>query len=360
MERQRTRFGLRNIGALLALAAWSWYAASAGPELGLPGRDLGSLVSGLSRQGLWFLPIGFLVPLALPRMRGLLTGLFLVLLPSLALGAVVTALVAAAPEAAPWRVFENFVVPEPLPLLAPLVGMFAGVLLGTVFARGVGSALLLLPALAAIGAILLAIVAVALLLLTDRIATAEPIGLPEFPAAAPRTPVVAFPGGDGAPSRRARAGDRLPIRAGGRRGGPAAPPRPRPRRRRAGTAGLVPLAGPPPRRTLLQPRGGLPAHHRGRGLPRPVPLAPGGRTPAAGGLGPVGLPSLLPLAPAKLPGGAAAGPFRIPAGGCRRRRPPGFAAAGVMAAGCALNEPWRAGFPIPEAVPFLPWRPDPR
>ena len=217
MERQRTRFGLRNIGALLALAAWSWYAASAGPELGLPGRDLGSLVSGLSRQGLWFLPIGFLVPLALPRMRGLLTGLFLVLLPSLALGAVVTALVAAAPEAAPWRVFENFVVPEPLPLLAPLVGMFAGVLLGTVFARGVGSALLLLPALAAIGAILLAIVAVALLLLTDRIATAEPIGLPEFPAGAPRTPVVAFPGGDGAPpaARGLETGFRFALAAAG-------------------------------------------------------------------------------------------------------------------------------------------------
>ena len=178
MDRDRPRFGLRNLGALAALAAWSWYAAAAGPELGLPGRDLGSLVAGLSRQGLWFVPIGVLVPLALPRMRGLFTGLFLVLLPSLALGAAVSVLVAAAPETAPWRVFETFVAPEPPVLLAPLAGMFAGALFGVVFARGIGSALLVLPALAAIGAVLLAIVAVALLLLTDRVATTEPIGPP--------------------------------------------------------------------------------------------------------------------------------------------------------------------------------------
>ena len=310
--------------------------------------------SGSSRSGSW-------CRWRSPGCAGLLTGLFLVLLPSLALGAVVTALVAAAPEAAPWRVFENFVVPEPLPLLAPLVGMFAGVLLGTVFARGVGSALLLLPALAAIGAILLAIVAVALLLLTDRIATAEPIGLPEFPAAAPRTPVVALPRGATGP---------LPPRAGWR---PASDSRWRPP---GWTRSSASPSSPSATRWNCGPRspGRSPSSENASSnlaaVSRPTieggvfrarfRSLPGGRAPAAGGLGPVGLPSLLPLAPAKLPGGAAAGPFRIPAGGSRRRRPPGFAAAGVMAAGCALNEPWRAGFPIPEAVPFLPWRPDPR
>lgn len=192
MKEERSRFGLRNLLALGALAAWCLAAAAFGPELGLPGRDLGSLVAGLSRQGLWFVPIGLLVPLALPRMRGLFTSFFFVLLPSLALGAALAALVAAAPDIEPWRVFDNFVPPEPLTLLAPLAGMFAGVLLGVVLARGIGSALLLIPALAAIGAILLAIVAVALLVLTDRMAAAEPLGPPGPPTGEYRSAFAAL------------------------------------------------------------------------------------------------------------------------------------------------------------------------
>ena len=181
MSEERSRFGLRNLLAAGGLAAYGWYVAAFGPEPGFPGSDLGSLAAGLSRQGLWFVPVGVLVPVVLPRVRGVMTGFFLVLLPSLAIGAVATVLIAAAPAAAPWTVFQNFVAPELLGLLAPLTGMFAGVLFGTVLARGIGSALLLIPALVAIGAILLATIAVALLLLTDRVATTDPIGPPGSP-----------------------------------------------------------------------------------------------------------------------------------------------------------------------------------
>ena len=181
MSEERSRFGLRNVLAAAGLAAYGWYVAAFGPEPGFPGSDVGSLASGLSRQGLWFVPVGVLIPVALPRVRGVITGFFLVLLPSLAIGAVATVLIAAVPAAAPWTVFQNFVAPEFLGLLAPLTGMVAGVLFGTVLARGIGSALLLIPALVAIGAILLATIAVALLLLTDRVATTDPIGSPGSP-----------------------------------------------------------------------------------------------------------------------------------------------------------------------------------
>lgn len=181
MREERSRFGSRNLLAAAAIAAYAWFAAAYGPAPAFPGSDLGSLAFELSRQGLWFLPVGILVPLALPRVRGIVTGFFLVLLPSLAIGAVVTALIVAAPDAAPWRVFENFVRPELWALLAPLTGMFVGVLFGAVFARGIGSALLLIPALVAIAAVLLASVAVVLLLLTDRVAVTDPIGAPGSP-----------------------------------------------------------------------------------------------------------------------------------------------------------------------------------
>lgn len=192
MADDRPRFGARNLLAAVALAAWAFIVAAFGPEGGLPGPDLGSLLGGLARQGLWFVPIGVLVPLVLPRMRGVLTGFFLVLLPSLGLGAAAAILVAAAPRAAPWRVFEDFAAPGPVELLAPLAGMFAGVLFGVLLARGLGSALLVLPALAAIAAVLLAIVAVALLLLTDRVATTDPIGQRGPPSAGDRAAFADF------------------------------------------------------------------------------------------------------------------------------------------------------------------------
>lgn len=181
MSEERSRFGARNLLAAAGLAAYGWFAAAYGPDGSFPGSDFGSLAYGLSRQGLWFIPVGILIPLVLPRMRGVMSGFFLVLIPSLAIGAVVTALVIAAPDAAPWRVFDNFAIPEVAVLLAPLTGMFVGALFGAVFARGLGSALLLIPVLVAIAAVLLASVAVLLLLLTDRVAVTDPIGPPGSP-----------------------------------------------------------------------------------------------------------------------------------------------------------------------------------
>ena len=176
MAEERSRFGVTNLLAAAALLGYGWFAAAYGPDGSFPGSDFGSLAYGLSRQGLWLVPVGILIPLVLPRARGVITGFFLVLLPSLAIGAVLTALVVAAPDAAPWRVLESFVVPDLAALLAPLTGMFVGVLFGAVVARGLGSALLLIPALIAIAAVLLASVAVLLLVLTDRVAVTDPIG----------------------------------------------------------------------------------------------------------------------------------------------------------------------------------------
>ena len=183
MREHPPRFGLRNLLALGALAVWAWFAAAQGPDPGAPGRALGPLVTGLAAEALWFLPAGFLVPLVLPRMRGAFSTFFFVLIPSLPLAAAVTVLVLAAPEQNPFAVLDQFQAPGALDLLAPLAGMLAGVLLGTVLSRGLGAALLLIPALLGIGAVLLAIAAVALLVLTDRVASAEPVGAPT-PAAA--------------------------------------------------------------------------------------------------------------------------------------------------------------------------------
>lgn len=202
MPEERSRFGSRNLLAAAALLAYGWFAAAYGPDGSFPGSDFGSLAYGLSRQGLWFIPVGVLIPLVLPRMRGVMSGFFLVLLPSLAIGAVVTALVIAAPDAAPWRVFDNFIVPEAATLLAPLTGMFAGALFGAVFARGLASALLLIPVLVAIAAVLLASVAVLLLLLTDRVAVTDPIGPPGLPDGQYRDAFADFYR-DGAPGSQA-------------------------------------------------------------------------------------------------------------------------------------------------------------
>ena len=181
MAEERSRFGVKNLLAAAGLLGYGWFAAAYGPDGSFPGSDFGSLAYGLSRQGLWLVPFGILIPLVLPRARGVITGFFLVLLPSLAIGAVLTALVVAAPDAAPWRVLESFVVPDLAALLAPVTGMFVGVLFGAVVARGLGSALLLIPALIAIAAVLLASVAVLLLVLTDRVAAVDPIGPPGSP-----------------------------------------------------------------------------------------------------------------------------------------------------------------------------------
>lgn len=221
MSEEHSVFGARNLLAAAALAAYGWFAAAFGPDPAFPGTDLGSLAFGLSRQGLWFLPVGILVPLALPRVRGIVSGFFLVLLPSLAIGGVVTTLIVAAPDAAPWRVFQNFVSPDVLALLAPFTGTFVGVLFGVVLARGMGTALLLIPALVAILAILLASVAVVLLLLTDRVAGTDPIGAPGSPDGQYRYAFADFYR-DGAPGSRASldaatvaAGFRLALAAGG-------------------------------------------------------------------------------------------------------------------------------------------------
>ena len=221
MADERSRFGFSNLAAAAAAVAYGWFVAAYGPDPGFPGPDFASLAAGLSRQGLWFLPVGILIPLALPRVRGIVTGFFLVLLPSLVIGAVLTALVVAAPETAPWRVLEGFVLPDLLTLLAPLTGMFVGVLFGAVVARGFGSALLLIPALIAIAAILLASVGVVLLLLTDRVAEVEPIGPPGSPAGEYRDAFADFYR-DGAPGAQATlsaatfaAGFRLALAAAG-------------------------------------------------------------------------------------------------------------------------------------------------
>ena len=182
-DRERARFGVANLASLAGLVGWSWYVAAAGPDTGLPGTDLGPLIAGLSRQALWFVPVGLLLPLTLPRMRSLLTQFGLVLIPSVLAGIVLVALIAAAPETAPWTVVTDFRFPGVFVLLAPTAGMFAGVLLGVILTRGLMAALLAVPALVAMGAILLAIVAVALLVLTDRVAAAEPLGFePEVAA----------------------------------------------------------------------------------------------------------------------------------------------------------------------------------
>ena len=202
MAEERSRFGIRNLGAAAALTAYAFFAAAYGPDGSFPGADFGSLAYGLSRQGLWFIPVGVLIPLALPRMRGVLSGFFLVLLPSLLIGTVVTALVIAAPDAAPWRVLESFAFPEVATLLAPLTGMFVGALFGAVIARGPGSALVLIPVLVAIAAVLLASVAVLLLLITDRVAVTDPIGPPGSPDGQYRDAFAEFYR-DGAPGSQA-------------------------------------------------------------------------------------------------------------------------------------------------------------
>lgn len=173
------RFGLRNLAAFAGLAAWAYYAAVSEVDLGLPGASARALIEGLSRQALWFVPVGALAALALPRPRSLFYHLVFGFLPAAALGAVVVALIAQAPAEAPWRVLENPTAPSLLPLLAPLAGMVAGALIGLVLARGIGSALMMVPVLLAVGVVLVAIAAVALLLLTDRVAIAEPARPPE-------------------------------------------------------------------------------------------------------------------------------------------------------------------------------------
>ncbi len=170
------RFGLRNLLALAGLAGWSWWIASLDLDLGLPGVDLASLARELPVQAAWFVPVGLLIPLALPRMRSLLGRFLLILLPSLAIGAVLATAIVAAPPDAPESVLQGFTVPGPFTLFVPLVGMAVGVLLGSLLAGSLGTALLLIPALLALAAILLAMAAVILLLLTDRIPIAEPIG----------------------------------------------------------------------------------------------------------------------------------------------------------------------------------------
>lgn len=182
------RFGLRNLLAGAGLLAWAWYLAANGPDLGLPGTSAHRLITGLSTQALWFAPVGALVILALPRPRSLFLHLCFGLFPALLCGAAAVTLIAAAPATAPWTVFETFVVPEPLFLAAPFAGMFAGSLLGLVLARGVGSALLVIPVLLAVVVVLVAIVAVALLLLTDRVALARPAESPEARSASPGLP----------------------------------------------------------------------------------------------------------------------------------------------------------------------------
>ena len=182
------RFGMRNLLALAGLLAWAWYLAAYGPDLGLPGTSAHRLITGLSTQALWFAPVGALVALALPRPRSLFLHLCFGFFPALLFGAAAVTLIAAAPAAAPWTVLETFVLPEPLFLAAPLAGMFAGALLGLVLARGVGSALLLIPVLLAVVVILVAIVAVALLLLTDRVALARPAESPQALSASPGLP----------------------------------------------------------------------------------------------------------------------------------------------------------------------------
>ena len=168
------RFGFRNLAAFAGLAAWAYYAAVSEVDLGLPGASARALIEGLSWQALWFVPVGALSALALPRPRSLFYHLVFGFLPSAALGAVVLALIAQAPAEAPWRVLENPTAPPLLPLLAPLAGMVAGALIGLVLARGIGSALMMIPVLLGVGVVLVAIAAVALLLLTDRVAVAEP------------------------------------------------------------------------------------------------------------------------------------------------------------------------------------------
>ena len=221
MGEEFRRFGLRNLLALGLLAGWTYVVAAYGPDPGFPGRALGELAAGLGRTALWFVPVGVLVPLALPRMRGLFSTLFVILIPSVVLAAAITVLAVAAPDEAPWAVFESFQLPTVLDLLAPAAGAFAGVLLGTVLARGVGAALLLIPALLGIGAVLLAIVAVALLVLTDRVAAAEPVGVPAPTAADYHAAFSSDPGGRAGESRLALSPDafasalRLAVAAGG-------------------------------------------------------------------------------------------------------------------------------------------------
>ncbi len=215
------RFGLRNLLALGLLAGWTFVVAAYGPDPGFPGRALGELAAGLGRIALWFVPVGVLVPLALPRMRGLFSTLFVILIPSVVLAAAITVLAVAAPDEAPWALFESFQFPTVLDLLAPAAGAFAGVLLGTVLARGLGAALLLIPALLGIGAALLAIVAVALLVLTDRVAAVEPVGVPAPTAADYHAAFSTDPGGRAGESRLALSPDafasalRLAVAAGG-------------------------------------------------------------------------------------------------------------------------------------------------
>ena len=182
------RFGLRNLLAGAGLLAWAWYLAANGPDLGLPGTSAHRLVTGLSTQALWFAPVGALVALALPRPRSLFLHLCFGFFPALVFGAAAVTVIAAAPATAPWTVFETFILPEPLFLAAPFAGMFAGALLGLVLARGVGSALLVIPVLLAVVVVLVAIVAVALLLLTDRVALARPVGSAEVRSASPGLP----------------------------------------------------------------------------------------------------------------------------------------------------------------------------
>lgn len=215
------RFGLRNLLALGLLAGWAFVVASRGPDPGFPGRALGDLASGLGRTALWFAPVGLLVPLVLPRMRGLFGALFVVLLPSVPIATAIVVLIVAAPDEAPWTVFGSFRLPSVLDLLAPAAGAFAGVLLGSVLARGLGAALLLIPALLGIGAVLLAIVAVALLVLTDRVAAVEPAGTRVPTAADYHAAFSTDPGGRAGESRLALTPEafasavRLAVAAGG-------------------------------------------------------------------------------------------------------------------------------------------------
>lgn len=193
--------GWNNLLALGLLAGWAFLTATRGPDSGVFGTSLGELASGLGWTALWFAPVGILVPLALPRARGLFSALFLVLLPSVLLAAAVTILVVAAPDEAPWTVFAAFRPPPMLDLLAPAAGAFAGVLLGTVLTRGFRAALMVIPALLGIGAALLAIVAVALLVLTDRVAAVEPVGAPAPTAGDYHAAFSTDPGGRAGESR---------------------------------------------------------------------------------------------------------------------------------------------------------------
>ena len=117
-------------------------------------KELVASFSHLAGQSLRFLPLGFLIPLSLPRAKGRWQRLFLNFLPALI---VVPALVVSVRGG---DIADGWIMPGPLDLVFPLLGALVGAWIGMTLLRGPMALVWMLPK-AAFAVLLVGILALA-------------------------------------------------------------------------------------------------------------------------------------------------------------------------------------------------------